>query len=159
MISACLLGVNCRYDGGSKPVPGLRQRLASFQLAPFCPETLGGLSIPRPPAEISGADGAAVWEGKARVVNRDGLDRTDQFRQGAAATLDLARQLKPVLIICKANSPSCGAAGIYDGTFSGTLRQGDGVTVALLRGEGIPMMTENQLDRELDQFLAMLTDK
>ena len=160
MISACLLGEKCRYNGAAKPVPGLREKLAAFELFPFCPETLGGLPVPRPPAEISGAGGgAAVLEGRARVVFRTGRDCTAEFMQGAAETRNMARQLKPMLIICKAHSPSCGAGIIYDGAFGGNRCAGDGVAVAILRGEGIPIITEDQINQWLDQSLEVMADK
>ncbi len=147
MISACLLGIECRYDGGSKPVPGLPAKLAGFKLVPFCPEVWGGLPTPRPPAEIRAGDGAAVLAGTARVVDRTGRDRTAEFRRGAERLLEQVRQWQPVWIIAKAKSPSCGVGRIYDGNFAGQLRDGDGVAVALLRQAGITAIcTEAEIE-------------
>ncbi|TCL66586.1 uncharacterized protein YbbK (DUF523 family) [Hydrogenispora ethanolica] len=133
LVSACLLGIPCRYDGGSKLVSGIRAQLAGCRIVPFCPEVLGGLETPRPAAEITGGDGAAVLDGAASVRNRAGLDVTGEFIRGAEAVLDLVRANQPASVILKAKSPSCGVGRIYDGSFTGRLRDGDGVTVALLR--------------------------
>lgn len=134
LISACLLGIPCRYDGSSKPLPQLVMLLNHNQvIIPFCPETQGGLNIPRPPAEIVKGDGAMVLRGKARIINKDGEDDTEPFLNGAEAVLQMATALNPKLIILKSKSPSCGLGEIYDGSFSGKLKSGDGVTAALLK--------------------------
>ena len=145
MVSACLLGVNCRYDGKSKPQPELKPQLEGRRIIAFCPECLGELPTPRLPAEIQKGDGAAVLAGEVLVLNREGEDYTPQFKAGAEATLRLYREHQPELIICKANSPSCGFGKIYDGTFSGRLRTGDGVTAALLRANGAVLCTEEDV--------------
>ncbi len=137
MVSACLLGEKCRYDGGAKPVPDLQEKLAGFTIVPFCPELLGGLVAPRPPAEILGGTGEDVWEDRARVLNKEGLEVTAEFRRGAERVLEQVEKHRPERLVFKANSPSCGVGRIYDGSFSGTLRDGDGVTVALLKRKGV----------------------
>jgi uncharacterized protein YbbK (DUF523 family) len=149
MVSSCLLGEACRYDGSAKLFPGLAAELADFELVPFCPEKLGGLPIPRPPAEIQNDDGAAVLTGKARVIDSSGKDCTAAFIAGAQKTLEMARKLQPVLIVCKAKSPSCGVGEIHDGSFSGKLRSGDGVTTARLRANNYAICDENGLAREM----------
>ena len=139
LISACLLGVCCRYDGKSKPHP-LAQRLSKrHTLIPVCPEQLGGLSTPRPPAERRGE----------YVVTETGGDVTEQYRRGAEEALRLCRLLGCEAAVLKERSPSCGQGSIYDGTFSRTLTSGDGVTAELLRREGIRLYGESQLERLL----------
>lgn len=145
MISACLMGINCRYDGTAKAAPELTEILRGMQHVPFCPEVLGGLKSPRPPAEIVGGTGADVLAGSARVLDRTGADKTGAFIKGARAVLDLAREIQPEFVILKANSPSCGTGMIYDGSFDGVLRDGDGVTAALLRSAGIRVYSERDL--------------
>jgi uncharacterized protein YbbK (DUF523 family) len=142
LVSACLLGIKCRFDGQGKEVPDLVTALQDYRVIPFCPETAGGLTIPRFPAEIQNGDGAAVLNGKAQVVNQAGEDCTDQFIKGAAFVLKLVGQHQPDFVILKAKSPSCGVGKIYDGTFSGKLIEGDGVTTALLRSAGVKIYSE-----------------
>ena len=134
LVSACLLGCACRYDGQSKPNP-LVQELARRGLAmPVCPEQLGGLPTPRDPSERR----------EGRVVMNTGADVTEQYRRGAEAALRLCRMLGCEAAILKERSPSCGHGTIYDGTFTGTLTDGDGVTAELLLRNGIPVYGESQ---------------
>lgn len=135
LISACLLGCRCRYDGTSKPHPLVAQLAARHTLMPVCPEQLGGLPTPRPPAERRGS----------AVVTRDGGDVTAQYRRGAEETLSLCRTLGCEGAVLKERSPSCGHGVIYDGTFSGALVPGDGVTAELLSAHGIPIYGESQI--------------
>lgn len=111
---------------------------------PFCPEQLGGLPTPRPPAEIRGGDGGDVLDGRARVLNRDGADVTEQFIRGAQLTLQLAQAVRAEMVILKERSPSCGVDWIYDGTFTGTVVRGCGVTTALLRRNGLRVLSDEQ---------------
>lgn len=141
LISACLAGEKCRYDGSAKPNAALLERLGGDgAYMPVCPECLGGLEIPRQPAEIVGGDGAAVLDGRANILGRDGADRTEAFLRGAEATLRLAMENNVKRVYLKQKSPSCGAGEIYDGTFSGRCIPGDGVTAALLRRNGIEIV-------------------
>jgi len=142
LVSACLLGIPCRYDGGSNPVPALQEMAARGRALPCCPEVLGGLGVPHPPAEIVGGGGEDVLEGRARVVNVEGQDVTEKFLQGAQAALRLALRWGIRQAVLKSHSPSCGSRHIYDGTFCGRLREGQGVTAALLRREGIEVWSE-----------------
>lgn len=136
LISACLLGTCCRYDGGAKRHP-LAERLAEkHTLIPVCPEQLGGLPTPRPPAERQ--DGA--------VRNNMGQDVTAQYRRGAEQTLHLCRMMGCEGAVLKERSPSCGRGMIYDGTFSGILVPGDGVTAELLLENGIPVYGESEIE-------------
>ena len=135
LVSACLLGCACRYDGQSKPNP-LAQELAKRGLAvPVCPEQLGGLPTPRNPSERRGD----------RVVMCTGEDVTEQYRRGAACALRLYQLLGCKAAVLKERSPSCGCGAVYDGTFTGTLTAGDGVTAALLRAHGIRVLGESQV--------------
>lgn len=138
LISACLLGARCRYDGAAKLhtlVSALAQR---HELVPVCPEQLGGLPTPRPPAERQ--DG--------RVVTRSG-DVTEQYRRGAEETLKLCQLLGCEAAVLKERSPSCGHGQIYDGTFSGVLTVGDGVTAELLTAHDIPVYGESRIEELL----------
>lgn len=149
LVSACLLGVACRFDGQSCPAPELDDLATQGKVVVICPEVAGGLPIPRLPAEIeeafAGLDGHAVLDGRTRVVRTDGVDVTAQFLKGAQAALALARQLGIRRAILKTNSPSCGRGRIHEGKFAGTLVPGDGVTAALLKRNGILVTTEIDL--------------
>lgn len=136
LVSACLLGCPCRYDGRGKAHPEVEKlRERGHTLVPVCPEVMGGLPTPRPPAECQ-PDG--------RVVNREGIDVTAQYHLGAEAALNIVRKQGCELAILKERSPSCGSGEIYDGTFSGTLVPGNGVTAQLLRQAGIQVLGESQ---------------
>jgi len=140
LVSACLLGLRCRYN--AEPVANERvlALAKTHTLIPVCPEQLGGLSTPRPPAERLGE----------RVVSNDGTDVTSAFVRGAEETLLLARTLGCKTAILKARSPSCGHGRIYDGLFSGTLIPGSGVTAELLAKNGIRVFTEDELPDQID---------
>jgi uncharacterized protein YbbK (DUF523 family) len=142
MVSGCLLGIKCRFDGTARETPELLLALQGYQIVSFCPEAAGGLTIPRLPIEIQGGDGAGVLSGNVRVMNQAGHDYTIEFRCGAAAILEMVKKVQPEFVVLKAKSPSCGVGQIYDGSFSGKLRDGDGVTTALLRSVGITVYSE-----------------
>ena len=129
VVSACLTGCPCRYDGQSNTVPELARLHEQGLCLTVCPEVLGGLPIPRTPCEIRGQ----------RVISRDGTDCTPQFVKGARLALRQALQQGLRVAVLKARSPSCGAGAVYDGTFSHTLRQGDGLFAAMLRREGFAL--------------------
>lgn len=137
LVSACLLGVNCNFEAKNWLYPQLREEFLRGELFPVCPEVLGGLPVPRVPAEIVGGDGSDVLEGKAKVMNMEGADVTAQFVAGAKLTLRIAQSVgaKEALLIEK--SPSCGCGQIFDGTFTEKFKTGDGVTAALLKKNGI----------------------
>lgn len=144
LVSACLLGVDCTYRGGNEERPRVSEALAGRVLLPVCPEVEGGLGVPRPRAEVEGGNGAAVLDGKARVRTEAGDDVTDAYVRGAEATLALARSEGTRLAVLKARSPSCGCAGVYDGSHSdGFDPDGVGVTAALLRRHGIEVVDED----------------
>lgn len=139
LVSACLLGTCCRYDGASKAHPLAGALAETHELVPVCPEQLGGLPTPRPPAERRGA----------RVVTGAGTDVTEPYRRGAEETLRLCRVLGCEAAVLKERSPSCGCGEVYDGTFSGRLTAGDGVTAALLLDSGVPVYGESQIEELL----------
>lgn len=137
LISSCLLGQYCRYDGKTKTYDVIRPLLGRDDLhfIPICPEQAGGLATPRPPAERC----------RERVVTEAGLDVTEAYERGAAAALYLARLFHCTKAILKAKSPSCGCGLIYDGTFTRTLTEGDGVTAALLKAEALRFLAKGTL--------------
>jgi len=136
-ISACLAGTPCRYDGKAAPDVECAGMVARGEAKTACPEVMGGLETPREPCEIVGGDGYDVLAGRARIVDREGRDRTEAFILGAQKFLEYLQIQGIHMVYLKARSPSCGAGRIYDGTFTGTLREGDGVTAALLKKNGI----------------------
>jgi uncharacterized protein YbbK (DUF523 family) len=141
LISACLTGRRVRYDGGHqrRQHPLIEKWSAEGRLIPCCPEVLGGLPIPRPPAEIQGGGGSDVLRGEAAVRTAAGKDVTPAFLGGAAAALEMAKALGArVALLCQ-RSPSCGSRRIYNGRFEGILVPGMGVTAALLAANGIPV--------------------
>ena len=137
LISACLLGVDCKYNGGNNRLPEekLQKLKADCELIPVCPEAYGGLTTPRAPSERLGGG----------VVSSTGRDVTAEFQRGAAAALHLAQLFDIKTAILKENSPSCGCGTIYDGTFSGTLVPGNGVTAELLKAHGITVIGESKI--------------
>ena len=134
IVSACLAGVGCRYDGAAKPCESVIRLVAEDKALPLCPEQLGGLSTPRLPAEI-------IAE---KVIRNDGADVTAEFTRGAQEALKLARLVGAKTAILKARSPSCGCGKIYDGSFRGKLVEGDGVFAGLCKKDGIEVKTEEE---------------
>ena len=142
LVSACLLGVPCRYDGKSVPCEGVIRLKERAQLVPVCPEQLGGLSTPRPKAEIKAG----------RVINIEGTDVTDAFRRGAEEVLRMAEIFNCKYAILKENSPSCGKGRIYNGDFSGVLVSGNGICAELLCQHGVKVFGESQIDELLEEI-------
>ncbi len=136
LVSACLLGTPCRYDGASKPCPHVQVLAARYELVPVCPECMGGLSTPRPPSERVGD----------RVVNVLGEDVTEAYRKGAAEVVAIAEAEAPCFALLKARSPACGRGEIYDGTFTKKLCQGNGVAAEMLLHAGVDVYTEEETD-------------
>ncbi|QEV21391.1 DUF523 domain-containing protein [Streptomyces alboniger] len=137
LVSACLRGVPCRYDGRDKAAPGLDDAVAGRAVVSFCPEAAGGLPTPRRPAELVGGDGHDVLDGRARVVEDTGRDVTAEFVDGAHRALAAARHAGCAEALLMPRSPSCGRGTVYDGSFGGELVAGDGVTAALFERNGI----------------------
>ncbi|KXG74388.1 DUF523 domain-containing protein [Thermotalea metallivorans] len=142
MVSACLAGLNCRYDGGNNGLEEIEKLVKEGKAVLVCPEQLGGMPTPRIPCEIVHGDGAEVLERKGKVINRNGEDMTIYFIKGAEETLKIAKLYGIRTAILKARSPSCGKKCIYDGTFSKKLKKGEGVTAALLKKHGILLLDE-----------------
>jgi purine-nucleoside phosphorylase len=137
IVSECLRGTACRYDGRAKPVPAVRDLCEKVDVVGVCPETAAGLPVPRPPAE----------QRDGRVWLKDGRDVTREFERGAAISLAKARESGAPLAVLKAKSPSCGVGLIYDGTYTATLTKGEGVFARLLEEEGICVVTEDMVEK------------
>ena len=146
LISACLAGVPCTHAAEAKTRAWALKLVAEGRAVTVCPEVAGGLPIPRPEAEISGGDGADVIDGRARVLSVDGEDVTANYLRGAEAALSAARRSGARLAVLKARSPSCGCGEIYDGTFSGSKLQGDGVTALALKREGLDVRSDEDVE-------------
>ena len=172
LVSACLLGVHCRYDGKCQQIQAFDSRLPElmrrYHVIPVCPEVYGGLATPRCPAEIVGTGeaseklnengltgkGSDRSSGKAvrRVATADGTDVTEAFYRGAVQTLQLAKLYGCRIALLKERSPSCGSSAVYDGTFSKALIPGDGITAALLKENGIRELGESEISELLQKF-------
>lgn len=142
LVSACLLGENCKYSGGNnynEAVAGLGER---FEIIPVCPEVFGGMTVPREPCEIT----------NGKVVSKIGEDCTAQYNDGAEKTLYIAGECNAVYALLKERSPSCGKNFIYDGTFSGRLVNGNGITADLLLKNGILVFGESEINKLLDEI-------
>ena len=142
LLSACLGGVNCVYDGSNKRHPIFVHMAKDKKAVLFCPEVFGGLKIPHSPSEIKGGDGFSVLAGEARVLSKEGKDVTETFLKGAKGALSLAKRLRLGKAILKSKSPSCGCGWIYDGTFSKKLIAGYGVAAALLKQNDIAVLSD-----------------
>ncbi len=158
IVSACLLGANCKYDGGNNDNEVVKDFCEGHKILAVCPETAGGLKSPRPPAEqVCVPDANGSEEAVMRVVNCKGEDVTEYFRRGAeicmekvmaaCGTPDQRNYEPPELAILKANSPSCGSGCVYDGTFTHTLVEGDGLFAELLKKAGINVITEKDIEK------------
>lgn len=135
LVSACLLGVNCRYDGTGVLIEELVDAFAKHHIIPVCPEQLGGLMTPRTPAERVGD----------RILTKTGEDVTEEYTRGAEEVLKLAKLYDCKLAILKERSPSCGYGRIYDGTFSGKMVDGEGITAEFLVKNGIKVIGESEI--------------
>ena len=142
LVSACLLGQNCKYSGGNnynKDVVALGKK---FELVPICPEVFGGLDTPRSPSEIIGD----------RVMNKDGEDVTEQFKCGAEQALYIANENNCGVAVLKERSPSCGCGKIYDGSFTSTVIDGNGIAAQLFLNNGIEIYGESKINKLLDTY-------
>ncbi len=148
LISACLAGDRVRYDGRREPLENalLTRWKKENRLVKVCPEVDGGMKVPRPPAQIVGGNGLDVLKGWAKVRDNGGCDVTGFFIKGAEYALSMAQKYGARLAILKGKSPSCGSHQIYDGSFTGTLIPGAGVTAALLRENNIRVFSEHELE-------------
>ena len=137
LVSACLMGLYCRYDGKSNYLESIKALQKRYILLYICPECEGGLSTPRLPSEIK--DG--------KVINSNNFDNTEYFIKGAKHALEIAKKYGIKKALWKAKSPSCGKGKVYDGTFTHTLVDGNGITASLLLENGIEVFTEDELER------------
>ena len=145
IVSACLVGVNCKYDGGNNDNNKVKEFLKDKEYVIICPEQLGGLTTPRKPSEINNIGGQEVLKGNSKVISCENKDVTKNFIQGAEETLKIAKEHNAKTAILKAGSPSCGYKKIYDGTFLGNKIQGMGVTAAILNKENIALLDEDDI--------------
>ena len=136
-VSACLCGVNCKYNGGNNFNETIYELFKEGKAVLICPEQLGGLETPRSPAEIIKSE-----KGIVRVVNKEGIDVTKEFERGAKSALEIVKEKGCDIAILKAKSPSCGLGKIYDGTFTGKIVEGNGVTAQLFLENGIKVLNE-----------------
>ena len=144
LVSACLLGKNCRFNGGDSHSPDLEDLDVDF--IPVCPEEAGNLGTPRPAAEMQkGAE--SILNGNGSVVDNDGKDVTEKFIQGAEESLKTGINSEADCAILKSRSPSCGIGGIYDGTFTNSLTDGDGIFAHLCRKSGINCISSDNSDQ------------
>ena len=140
LVSACLAGQCCRYDGKSCTVSQVEEWVKSGKAVPICPEVAGGLEVPRTPCEIR-----STAQGDRRVLSKNGRDCTDAFMRGAKEALRITKQFNISKAVLKSHSPSCGYGQIYDGTFTGRLVGGNGMTAELLSQNGVEIYDENSL--------------
>ena len=139
LVSACLMGFRCRYDGGAQRLDCLDALRERHVLVPVCPEVMGGLPTPREPSEIR----------SGRLVTRDGRDVTEAFARGAREAEKIALACGCRCALLKERSPSCGLGRVYDGTFTGTLTRGDGLCARLLSQRGLRVLGESQAEELL----------
>ena len=139
-ISSCLLGIQCKYNGGSNYNEDIIRLKEKYEIIPICPEVLGGLSIPRVPSEIV----------NNKVINQEGIDVTNNYNQGALKALQILKENNVNVVILKSKSPSCGKGEVYDGTFSHTLIKGNGVTTQLFLDNNITIYNEHNYKDLLD---------
>jgi uncharacterized protein YbbK (DUF523 family) len=144
LVSACLTGLSCKYNGSHNGVPIIQKLVKTGKAIPLCPEQLGGLSTPRIPAEIKDGNGSQVLRGEATVVSENGTDVTANFIRGAMEVLNFCKAMDINYAILKSRSPSCGKGKIYDGAFTGKMIDGNGVTAQILMDHGIVVMTEQE---------------
>lgn len=145
LVSACLAGVNCTLRGTNNLDDRIKKLVDNKTAVAFCPEVLGALGVPRESIELAGGDGYDVLDAKARAMNASGRDVTKNVIAGSNLVLEIVKKYGIKEAILKSNSPSCGSGSIYDGTFSGHLRKGDGVLTALLKRNGVNVITEKEI--------------
>jgi Uncharacterized conserved protein len=142
LVSACLAGIYSKYNGGTSCVNEIVELISKGEAIPVCPEQLGGCSTPRPPVELYGGSGGEVLDGRCSAIRKNGEDVSELLIKGAEEVLKIAEMAGAKKAILKARSPSCGCGKIYDGTFTGRIIKGNGVTSELLIRNGIEVKTE-----------------
>lgn len=153
IVSACFTGIHCRYDQNHCKIEEIQKLVKNGEAVPVCPEQMGGLSTPRNPAEIVGGSGEDVLDGKAKVIDNQGCDVTEAYIKGAYQALQKAKEIGATEAILKEKSPSCGSCQIYNGTFAGKKKVGQGVTTALFRRHGMKVISEDQLRERHERSL------
>ena len=139
LVSACLVGVNCKYSGGNNYNQKIFNLVKEGKAIPICPEQLGGLNTPRKPVELK------VINGKRYAIDNEGKDFTENFERGALEVLNLAKNLNINKAILQPRSPSCGVNKIYSGNFDNKLVDGNGILAELLKQNGIDVLTPNDI--------------
>lgn len=145
LISACLCGVNCKYNGANNFNEVCNELFKSGKAVLICPEQLGGLSTPRVPSELQG-DASEVINNRGKVITKEGLDVTKEFIKGAKEVVEIAKKLPISVAILKEGSPSCGVNCVYDGNFNGKKIKGRGITAEMLNEMGIKVLSEKDLE-------------
>ena len=141
MVSACLAGINCRYDGKSTMNSEIKELVRNGKAIAICPEVIAGLNIPRDSCEI-----IATSKGEKMVISKEKKDLTEAFMDGAQKTLAIAKTIGITTAILKSRSPSCGCGQVYNGEFNGTLKKGNGITVDVLLDNGIKVYNEENFE-------------
>ena len=144
LVSACLAGINCTFTGKNNLNDKIKRLVDNGTAIALCPEVYGSLGVPREKIELSGGDGNDVLDGKAKAVSSSGKDVTKNLIMGAGKILNVIKKHNIKEAILKSNSPTCGVGCIYDGTFTSTLKSGDGILAALLKRNGIIVYTEKE---------------
>lgn len=152
IVSACLIGRNCFFNGSCRNEPKIKGIMDSGEAIALCPEELGGLKTPRPPAEIFAGSGEDVLNGKAYVFNKEGRDITLNLIKGSREFLSIAKEYGVRKAILKARSPCCGRGKIYDGTFTNKIINGNGITAAMLLSSAIDVVTDEEFLRGKTSF-------
>ncbi|UOQ49787.1 DUF523 domain-containing protein [Gracilibacillus caseinilyticus] len=153
LVSSCLAGLKVRYNGTHSLDHRISKLINEHKATPVCPELLGGFSTPREPAEIIDGNGEDVLAGNAKVVEKSGKDVTELYIKGAYITLEKAKQVNATMVVLKENSPSCGSSMIYNGEFIGEKMAGNGVTSALLKRNGLRVISEEQFADNFDELI------
>lgn len=149
LVSSCLAGLEVRYNGTHSLDNKISKLIEENKAITVCPELLGGFSTPREPAEIIGGNGEDVLDGNAKVVEKSGRDVTEQYIKGAYVTFNKAKEVNATIVVLKEDSPSCGSSMIYNGEFTGKKIVGNGVTTALLKRNGLRVISEEQFSDNL----------
>lgn len=153
LVSSCLAGLAVRYNGTHSLNYKISKLIEVNKAITVCPELLGGFSTPREPAEIIGGNGEDVLDGKAKVIEKSGRDVTELYIKGAYTTLKKATDVNATVVVLKEYSPSCGSSMIYNGEFMGEKIVGNGVTTALLKRNGLRVISEEQLADYFDEII------
>jgi uncharacterized protein YbbK (DUF523 family) len=148
LVSACLLGENCTYKGGNNRNPAVEEYVSRYEYILFCPEVVGGMPIPRPPCELPRGRADTVLAGTEKIFDRNGQDVSQQVLIGAEQACALCRQHHIRVAVLREGSPSCGVHRVHDGSFSGRVIPGSGITATRLRQEGVTVISEEDISAD-----------